>query len=429
VTFGTDERDDQMLEHYDIEGLEKQPHFNRSSIWASPLNYEDGLDQPLTRPVYIHDVTLRDGEQAPGVCFSLDERLDIAKALSELGVQRIEAGMPTVSPQIFESIARLVKMRLDADIVSFARAHPDDIDASLRCGVRSVVIEHTVNPYLCRYAYGLSDQQLLDRLVSSVSRAKQEGLHTTFMGWDFFRAPLDFTKHVYSTVVREAKPDAIVLVDTFGVATPITVYRVVSEFRSMFPGLKLEFHCHNEFGWATGAAISAIAAGADGVHSAINGLGERTGNLPTEEIVAAMKVLFGIECIAHPEKLASVCEMVARISQAPIAPNKPVMGTRVFNVESGVVVDVYNKMAHLGVKPAMTPYLPELFGAAPMKFVIGKGSGNATIKHFLEKAGLSLPEDKYELLLSMVKSRAYEKKGLVSEEEFLGFVDAVKNTL
>ncbi len=411
-----------MLDKFTIDKLEQEPYFDKNSIWASPLNYHEWCGQPLTRSVYVHDVTLRDGEQAPGVCFTLPERLRIAEALSDLGVKRIEAGMPTVSEQVAESMTRLARMNLSAEIVAFARAHSDDIEASLRCGVKAIVIEHTVNPYLCKYAYGLSDQQLLDRLVGAVLRAKDEGLHTTFMGWDFFRSPLEFTKHVYQTVVREAQPDAIVLVDTFGVATPITVYQVVREFKAMFPGVNLEFHCHNEFGWATGAAISAIAAGADGVHSAVNGLGERTGNLSTEEIAAALHILFGVECGVHIDKLADVCRLVSEISRVPIAPNKPVIGSRVFQVESGVVVDVYSKMGHVGVKPAMTPYLPEIVGSDPMSFVIGKGSGNSTVKHFLGKHGLALPEADIEHLLAMVKAKAYEKKGLVTEEEFLALV-------
>ena len=124
----------------------------------------------------------------------------------------------------------------------------------------------------------------------------------------------------------------------------------------------------------------------------------------------------------HIDKLADVCRLVSEISRVPIAPNKPVIGSRVFQVESGVVVDVYSKMGHVGVKPAMTPYLPEIVGSDPMSFVIGKGSGNSTVKHFLGKHGLALPEADIEHLLAMVKAKAYEKKGLVTEEEFLALV-------
>lgn len=408
-----------MLEKYNIESLKKQINYSDKGIWASPLNYEGKMDQPIKKDIYIHDVTLRDGEQAAGVVFSLEERLRIGRALSELGVKRIEAGLPTVSNLIFESMSKLVKMNLDAEIVSFARAHNDDIEATLHCGVRSIVIEHTLNPYLCFNAYGLSEQQLLDRLINSCKKAKAEGLHTTFMGWDFFRSPIEFTKYVYRQVVDEAKPDAIVLVDTFGVATPLTVYWVVKEFREMFPDVKLEFHCHNEFGWSTGAAITAISAGADGIHSAINGLGERTGNLPTEEIAVALEVLFGKKCGVKIDKLNDICKLVAEASNLPIPSNKPVMGSRVFQAESGVVVDVYNKMDQYGIKPAMTPYLPQIVGREPMEIVIGKGSGNSTVKRLSKKLGLDIPEENYEKILSAIKDLAYEKKGLLTEDDFI----------
>ena len=153
----------------------------------------------------------------------------------------------------------------------------------------------------------------------------------------------------------------------------------------MFPDTKLEFHCHNEFGWATGAAISAIAAGADGVHSAINGLGERTGNLSTEETAVALEVLFGVSCGVKLEKIAEVSKLVSEASGVPIATNKPVLGERLFWAESGVVTDVFTKLAQLGVKPAMTPYVPELVGRGPTEYVIGKGSGGATIRFYLDK--------------------------------------------
>jgi 2-isopropylmalate synthase len=412
---------------YTLDKLENQPYFDRERIWASPLNYESGLGQPLTRDVYIHEVTLRDGEQAAGVCFSLADRIRIGEALADLGVKRIEAGMPVVSELVAESITRLVKMKLGPEIVAFCRANSDDIEASMRCGVGAVVIEHTVNPYLCNYAYGLDEPRLLKRLIEAVSRAKCEGLHTTFMGWDFFRSPLEFTKRVYSEVVSNANPDAIVLVDTFGVATPITVYQVVKEFREMFPSQKLEFHCHNEFGWSTGAAITAIAAGADGVHSAINGLGERTGNLPTEEIATALNVLFGVGSGVQLDRLAEVCRLVSDISGVPIPRNKAVMGPAVFQSESGIVTDVYTKMGKYGVKPAMTPYLPEIVGAPPVEFVLGKGSGSASIRFFLDKHGLEATDDEVDRILTLVKTRSYEKKGLLTDAEFLDVVSEVKS--
>lgn len=408
-----------MGERYSIARLQDEPYFDNARKWASPLNYGVGFGQPIKKDIYIHDVTLRDGEQSPGVCFRENDRVKIGIALSELGVKRIEAGMPIVSEEIARAIKRLVDLKLQAEVVAFARAHADDIEAALRCGVRAVVVEHTVNPYLCKYAYGLDEDQVIERVINAVQRAKKEGLHTTFMGWDFFRSPLEFTEKIYRTVVTEAHPDAITLVDTFGVATPLTVYGVFTRFRKLFPDLPLEFHVHNEFGMATGAALAAISGGADGIHSAINGLGERTGNVATEEVVMALDILFGVRTGVNTEKLGATCRLVSELSGVPIPGNKPVTGARVFQVESGVVTDVYRKVRAQGIRPAMTPYMPEAAGVQPISFVLGKGSGTASIEYFLEKHGLTGNPMQVARILERVKAKAYENKGLVPDDQFL----------
>lgn len=407
------------------EELQGKPWFDNERFWVSPHNYSPRIADKLPKRVYFHDVTLRDGEQTPGVAFKSDERILIAEALDELGVQRIEAGMPIVSKDIADAIKKIVNLNLKSEVVAFARAHKDDINASLDCGVRAIVVEHTVNPYLCRWGYGLTEEQVIERLVSSVSMAKENGLHTTFMGWDFFRAPLDFSKKVYRAVVEQAKPDALTLVDTLGVATPAAVQEVFEDFRTMFPDLKLEFHVHNDFGMAVGAVLGAVLGGADGVHTAVNGIGERTGNAATEEVAMALECLWGIDTGLDLRKIMYVSRMVEELSKFKLAKNKPIVGRHLFDIESGVVTHVVAEMNAHGFKPVMTPFTPEVVGQSPVRFVLGKGSGRVTVLRYLHEHGIDATEGQIDQILEDVKSLGRTMKGLLNDEDFLRIVNRV----
>ena len=407
------------------EELDGKPWFDNDRFWASPHNYSPTITAKLPKKIYFHDVTLRDGEQTPGVVFTADERVVIAEALDELGVQRIEAGMPIVSKDIAAGIKRLVNMNLRSEVVAFARAHKDDINASLDCGVRAIVVEHTVNPYLCRWGYDLTEEKVIERLVSSVVMAKENGLHTTFMGWDFFRAPLDFSKRVYKAVVEHAKPDALTLVDTLGVATPAAVQETFEDFRRMFPDVKLEFHVHNDFGMAVGAVLGAVLGGADGVHTAVNGIGERTGNVATEEVAMALECLWGIDTGLDLSKIMYVSRTVETISKFALAKNKPIVGRHLFDVESGVVTHVIAEMNKKGFKPVMTPFTADVVGQEPVRFVLGKGSGRVTILQYLKRHNIDATDEQVDRIVEDVKSAGRVMKSLLSEEDFLRIVKRV----
>ena len=168
--------------------------------------------------------------------------------------------MPAVS-RTYRAISRLVKMNLRATIVPSPAA--GDIDAAVDAGASHIVVEHAVNPYTCYYAYNVDREKLIDRIVSSVNYAKEQGLWTTFMGWDVTRARLDYVLGVYEQVVAEAKPEAVVFTDSFGVATPNAIYHAIRQLKTRLPGVRVEFHVHNEFGMAMGSVLA--DAGVDGI--------------------------------------------------------------------------------------------------------------------------------------------------------------------
>jgi isopropylmalate/homocitrate/citramalate synthase len=404
------------------------PYFSEKK-WLSPLNFmEEVVGSGLSkRKVTIHDVTLRDGEQTPGVVWKEDERVLLAQAFDEIGIHRIEVGMPIISEDIRRATKRLTSMsHLKAEIEPLARAHMDDINICIDCGVKSVGIEICLNPYTLRYAMDLSFDQALERIVNTIHYARKNGMRTNFHGWDSGRTTLDYLRRAYSRIIKEAQPDSITVYDTFGDVTPMAVLFLFRKLKEWFPETSFEFHTHNDFGFSNGSTLAAVMGGADCVHCAFNGLGERTGNTPTEEIVTALELLFGIKTGIKLSGLKRVSRLVEEISKVKVHPNKPIVGDRIFDVESGLVVDIIEKFRPLGVRSVWGTYVPELVGAKPLNIILGKGAGKANVQHYLEKYGVSLDKDALNDLTQQIKDLGRIKKGNVTEEEFMILVNQIK---
>jgi isopropylmalate/homocitrate/citramalate synthase len=336
--------------------------------------------------------------------------------------------MPVVSDSIGRAIKRLQNNNTTLDMVALCRAKKEDIDLCIDLGLKSVIVEHSINPYLCKHGLNLSVEALLDRIISTTAYAKEKGLNVNFFGWDSFRCDIPYLQKIFGTVVREAKPDSVTLTDTFGVALPTTVKDTVEQVTSVIGDVPLEFHGHNEFGFGTAAALSALEGGASGVHTAINGLGERTGNVPTEEIIMIMELLLGNKTGCNIGKIAEVCDLVAEISKVPIAGKKPIVGSCLAEVESGLVVDVAYQMRKIGVETGMSPFVQSLVGNQPQQYVIGKGSGKATIKFYMEKNEIdpeTVSKEKMSDILDAVKNESRVRKALLSEADLMSIIKKV----
>jgi 2-isopropylmalate synthase len=409
-----------------IEGIEmdKKPWF-KPEYWVSPINYMEEIKNCYPKEVTIYDVTLRDGEQTPGVAWNEDERVRIALAMEEMGIKRLEIGMPIVSDTIGKAVKRLMNMNVKTELVALCRAKKEDIDLCAEIGLKSVIVEHTINPYLCKNALDLDVDELIERLISTISYAKQQGFKTNFFGWDAFRTSIPYLQKIYGTVVKESKPDSVTLTDTFGVAIPAAVKMTIEKVKEVIGDTPIEFHGHNEFGFGTGAALASVEGGASVVHSAINGLGERTGNVPTEEIVMALELLVGVKTGVDISKLSAISRLVAEIGKEPVYGRKPIVGPRLFEVESGLVSDVIYKMNKIGVKTGMSPFVPELVGGNPMQYVIGKGSGKATILFYLEKNGMDaskITKEQMENIINEIKIESRIRKALLSEKDLMEII-------
>lgn len=412
-----------ILENMPMEGA---PYFSNKK-WVSPMNFmPEVMPETTSKKIYIHDVTLRDGEQTCGLNWTEDERVKIAVALNDLGVKSIEVGMPIISDDIVRAVRRLVDMNLEADIVAFCRARYDDIDYAVKAGVKKVIVEHAVNPYTNYYAYKVDTDQLLDRIINSIEYAKSKGLRVTFMGWDVSRGTLDYAKKVYSKVIEKTNPESIVFTDSFGVATPHAVFHVIRELKKLAGDIPVEFHVHNEFGMAMGAVMAAAYAGVDGIHSSINGLGERTGNVPTEEVAAALEILLNIDTGIKLEKIDEITKMVEEITGIPIPGNKPVTGKRLFWLESGIPVQAKTRLEEAGIAAAMTPYLPELVGREGIKIVLGGSSGKESVKIYLDELGLPYEEEDLDILVQKVKEEGRKLRRVLTKDEFIQIYDSLQ---
>jgi isopropylmalate/homocitrate/citramalate synthase len=400
--------------------MKDKPYFNNNGWWVCPFNFVEEVSNDFTgKSVVIHDVTLRDGEQTFGVAFSPDERVRIAEALDEMQIPRIEVGMPPASPEILEGINRVVQRNLKAEIVAFIRTLKDDIDMSIDCGVKTVILEHITNPYACEAGYGLDKSEVIDRIVSSVLYAKEKGLRTIFMGWDLTRGDdLDFIKDVYTAFVRDSKPDGVVLVDTLGVALPRTIRFIVRKVREWLPNVPIEFHTHNEFGLANAGILESVAEGASVIHTAINGLGERTGNAATEEVVMTLELLAGIKTGLRLDRLMDTSLLVENISRRKVPSNKPIVGRGLFDNETGIGVDLHRKMQKNGFNITIQPFLPRIVGQDPLRLVLGKNSGAATIEYFLDKLGFEATKDQVKEITDRVKSEGRLQRALLTEAQF-----------
>ncbi len=416
-----------MLKEFPLCSLENVPYYKKGEYWLPPTHFIPEVREGYPEKAQIHDVTLRDGEQAAGCTFLEDERVRIAECLDDIGVTRIEAGMPAVSDIQYNALKRIAHAGLkNSKVFAFARTAPKDVQLSIDAGAEGVILEHTVNPYFCKYAYGLTPESMVERLVSSIKTAKSHGLYATFMGWDWFRTPIDFTKWLIGEVLQQTELDGLTVVDTYGASVPDAVYHMVKSFKTWYPQLSLEFHGHNDVGLGNACGLAALKAGADVVHTAMNGLGDRAGNVPTDEFLVCSQMLMGIDMGANLEAIYPNSQIISQISKFPIAPSKAIIGERPYQIESGVTTHLIHAIGDLGIDPVTLSFNPCTIGKpGGAEYVLGKNSGKASIEMYLEKYNLKATDEQVAALTDAVKAEGIVTKALVSDTQFLALYKKV----
>ncbi|AKH98910.1 isopropylmalate/homocitrate/citramalate synthase [Hoeflea sp. IMCC20628] len=399
----------------------RETHFEDGKWWVSPYNFVPEVRNSLELPpkVQIHDATLRDGEQTPGVVFSVDDKIAIAQMLNDVGVDRIEAGMPAVSPQDAEAIKQISKMGLKSRIFTFARAMKQDIDMALECGAQGVIIEVPIGYPKLTTQFGWTWRDVLERSAPVINYARENGLYAVFFPYDTTRARPDDLENLCKGIMAESPPDSIGIVDTMGCATPEAIKYMVRWVKRM-TGLPIEIHTHNDFGMGVATELAAVTAGAEVVHSCGNGLGERTGNAALEELMLALDLLYGYDTGYRFDLMPELGRLLSERANIPIARNKPILGASNFTRESGIGIQyvMHDPLVMFGTHPALTGRVGEV--------VLGKKSGKASVVYKLDQLGMGTAEDAdLAEILDAVKQAGIKKRDTLTDDEFKAIAEPV----
>jgi len=389
----------------------------KTSQWyTSPWNHDSNLVAEYAFPeaIQIHDVTLRDGEQQAGVVFAAAEKLAIAESLAEIGVHRIEAGMPAASAEDERAIREIVKLGLPVEVYAFCRCMIADVKTAIDCGVEGVVLEIPCSPHLIELGYRWTLERAIELSVEATSYAHEQGLKVSFFPIDATRATQPEFLEIVGSVAREGHMDSLGLVDTMGVLTPQSVGRFVKVGREF--GVPLEAHFHMDFGLGVANSLMAVAAGTGVVHTTVGGLGERAGNTPLEETVMALLTLYDRDVGIDTTRLSSLHRQVMELAGVDQPSNRPVTGKRLFHMESGIPVTFFRNTRETHPTEVF-PYLPSLVGQEPL-VVLGKGSGLDNVREALADLSISATPDEETEILARVKELSLEKHGLLDEKEF-----------
>jgi 2-isopropylmalate synthase len=372
---------------------------------------EEEIIKGLPEKVVFWEETLRDGEQTPGVFFTVDEKLKIAKMLDDMGVGIMDVGIPVVSKEEFKAVKAVANEGLKATIIGAARTVKSDIDACVDADVDETSIFVACSDLHLKYKLQKTREEVLEISVESCEYARDHGLDVAFVTEDTVRADLDYVTELYNACT-EAGAHRAVLCDTVGVMTPSAIRWWLGEIKKRFKPVQLSFHGHNDLGMAVANSLAAIECGVEVPHTTVNGIGERSGNASFEELVMGLEALYDYRTGIDISRLYELSTMVEEISGIPLAINKPIVGYNAFSHESGI-------HAH-GVLAKTLTYEPidcEEIGRV-RKFIFGKHTGQAAVKDKLEKAGIDATAEQVTQIVNNIKELA-ETRGKEEQIDFI----------
>ena len=385
--------------------------------------------------IEVWDETLRDGEQMPGVHFTPEEKLEIARLLSEVGVGVVNAGIPVVSEEEARAVRLVAHAGLKAKVLAAARTVLADVDAVIDSGATHIAVFVAASHVHLKYKLKMSQSQAREASLASVKRAKEAGLHVAFVTEDTVRAPFDFVEGLYRDV-QDAGADRLVVADTVGIMTPLTFRWYLTEFVRRVRPKDLSVHCHNDFGLATANTLTAVECGARAPQVCVNGIGERAGNASLEEVVLDLEALYGVSTGIRTERLHELSRLVEERSGVPVAANKALVGYNAFSHEAGI--HTHGILAHT---LTYEPMQPETVGRR-RQMILGKHTGKAALVEKLKERGITAADPLLLELLRRVKTETesrsktdlgrflrdyralFERPG-ISDDEFWAMVAAV----
>jgi homocitrate synthase NifV len=357
----------------------------------------------------INDTTLRDGEQAPYVSFTCEEKLQIATLLCEAGADELEVGIPAMGKKEQEDLKEILALNLPLQIMSWNRATLKDLEASLKCGVKAVDLSIPVSKILIDVKFKNDLSKMLKNLENVLQLAKKENLYVCIGGEDASRSDLNFLKDIL-TLGNEFGAKRFRYCDTVGILTPNKTYENI-KFLNSLNLLDIEMHTHNDFGMATANSIAGIEAGAYSVNTTVIGLGERAGNASFEQILMSLTHQFDQDRSINAVKLKKLVQAVSKASNRKLDPSRPIVGKDIFSHESGIHVNGMIKS-----KNSYEAFNPEEVGLV-RNFPIGKHSGTSTLFYHLKQLGINPSRKKVNSILPQVRDIVTQRKKVLSKEE------------
>ncbi|MFH1285474.1 MAG: 2-isopropylmalate synthase [Candidatus Micrarchaeota archaeon] len=365
----------------------------------------------------VLDTTLRDGEQTPGLSLSSEKKLLIARKLDEVGVDIIEAGSACASEGERESIKKIANEKLNAEISSFCRGVFSDIDAALSCDVTTVSLVIPASDLHITQKLKKTRPEVLELTKKCTDYARSHGLIVELLAEDGSRADHAFLRELFSSAIK-AGASRVCVCDTVGVLTPESTTELYKKLTTL--KAPVAFHGHNDLGLAVANTLAAVRAGAREIHCTVNGLGERAGNAPLEEVAVCLEYFYK-QKLLKTKKLYELSSMVEKLSGIELAHNKPLVGRNAFAHESGIHVDGIIKCAS-----TYEPISPELIGQR-RRITLGKHSGKKAIQMKLDEMGVKTSAEQIDTISQRVKELG-DKGKEVTDADFEVIAYDVLNT-
>lgn len=359
---------------------------------------------------YLIDSTLRDGEQAPGVVFHLNEKLRIAELLHLARIPEVEVGTPAIGTQEIEDIKAISTAGFSFKTLSWCRATKADVDAAILSGTNGINLSFPLSD-IHQFAMGKDKRWVINTLRDMVGYAASHFEYVAIGAQDASRANptflTDFIGEAFNLGVARVR-----IADTVGILNPTSTTKLIRKITKQYPGKTFEFHGHNDLGMATANTLAALTSGANAASLTVNGLGERAGNAALEEVIMALEISYKIKHNYNTTILGELSHFVSKASKTPIPPSKPITGGKALSHESGIHTNLLLKNRNTyQLIPA------SLVGLAETDFILGKHSGKTALIAFLNNHNISLSCKNYDLLLARIKARAtHLKRGLSGAE-------------